>query len=132
TQEAAATSEQSKIQSFVISNSASSVICSPKSFTRRVLTFNRGDTYQIWRIAHSLDQPGLGKGDLLTGLPGVPAKWPNQATEPCYSWNNTALEDGAARDLSSTQPSIKEGRDFFNGTRKPGYKPYIYPHPLAK
>jgi hypothetical protein len=67
----------------------------------------------------------------LKGLPGVPVKWPNQVTEPCYSWNNTVLEDGTAQNLSSTEPSIKEGRDFFNETAKPGYRPFIYPHPLV-
>ena len=107
------------------------LLCSSMSFTRNRLRFNTGDTYQIWKINHSLDQPGLGKGDLLAGLPGKPAKWPRQATEPSYSWNNTA-KDGEARNLVASEPSIKEGRDFFNGTAKPGYKPYIYPHPLAK
>ena len=118
-------------QSFAIANTANTITCSPLSFDRVTLTFNTGDTYQIWKVVHSLDQPGLGKGDLLRGLPGRPAKWPRQVTEPCYSWNNTALEDGTARNISSTEPSIKEGRDFFNGTPKPGYTPYIYPHPLV-
>jgi hypothetical protein len=118
-------------QSFAVSNTTNTVTCSPLSFTKAVLTFNTGDTYQIWKVTHSLDQPGLGKGDLLHGLPGRPAKWPHQAAEPCYSWNNTALEDGTPRNLSSTEPSIKEGRDFFNETPKPGYTPYTYPHPLV-
>jgi hypothetical protein len=127
TKEAAGDSQQS----FAVSNSTNTITCSPLSFSKTLLTFNTGDTYQIWKIIHSLDQPGLGKGDLLRGLPGRPAKWPRQVTEPCYSWNNTALEDGTPRNLSSTEPSIKEGRDFFNGTPKPGYTPYTYPHPLV-
>ena len=94
------------------------------------MTFDKGDVYEIWRINHSLDQPGLGKGNLLRGFPGLPAKWPSQVTEPCYSWNNKT-QSGAPINLSSTEPSIKEGRDFFNETPKPGYKPYIYPHPLV-
>jgi hypothetical protein len=118
-------------QSFAIANTANTITCSSLSFDGPKLTFNTGDTYQIWKVVHSLDQPGLGKGDLLRGLPGRPAKWPHQVTEPCYSWNNTALEDGTARNLSSTEPSIKEGRDFFNGTPKPSYTPYTYPHPLV-
>jgi hypothetical protein len=132
TQEARAQSDREKIQSFAISNTSNSVKCSSITFyPGKVLTFNTGDTYQIWKVTHSLDQPGLGKGDLLTGLPGRPAKWPNQVTEPCYSWNNTALEDGRPINLSSSEPSIKEGRDFFNETPKPGYRPYTYPHPLV-
>jgi len=116
-------------QSFAIANTSNTITCSSLDGVK--LTFNTGDTYQIWKVRHSLDQPGLGKGDLLSGLPGRPAKWPNQVTEPCYSWNNTAVESGTAINLSSTEPSIKEGRDFFNGTAKPGYKPYTYPHPLV-
>lgn len=132
TQEARVRSTAEKIQSFAISNTSNSVKYSFLTFyPGRVLTFNTGDTYQIWKVIHSLDQPGLGKGALLTGLPGRPAKWPNQVTEPCYSWSNTSLEDGKAINLSSTEPSIKEGRDFFNETPKPSYKPYIYPHPLV-
>ena len=25
----------------------------------------------------------------------------------------------------------QEGRDYYNNTPMPGYKPYIYPHPLV-
>jgi hypothetical protein len=117
-------------QSFVISNTSDSITCSAKSVTNALVTFDTGDTYQIWKVVHSLDQPGLGKGDLMNGLPGLPAKWPRQVSEPCYSWNNTQGKE--PRNLFSVEPSMKEGRDFFNGTAKPGYKPYTYPHPLVK
>jgi hypothetical protein len=130
TQEGLARNNRDKIQSFAISNTASEVRCSALTFfPGKVLKFNTGDTYQIWKVTRSLDQPGLGKGDLLTGLPGRPAKWPRQITDPCYSWNNT--QEGKPVNLSSTEPSIKEGRDFFNETPKPGYKPFTYPHPLV-
>jgi hypothetical protein len=29
------------------------------------------------------------------------------------------------------EPTMQENRDFYNNTPKPGYKPYIYPHPLT-
>jgi hypothetical protein len=128
TQEARARSNREKIQSFAISNTSNTIKCSALTISGN-LTFNTGDTYQIWKVVHSLDQPGLGKGDLLTGLPGRPAKWPNQMSEPCYSWNNT--QEGQPVNLFSTEPSIKEGRDFFNETPKPGYTPFTYPHPLV-
>jgi hypothetical protein len=132
TQEAAARSDREKIQSFAISNTATDITCSALNMSPgKVLRFNTGDTYQIWKVTHSLDQPGLGKGDLLTGLPGRPAKWPHQSADPCYSWNNSTAA-GEPVNLSSTEPSIKEGRDFFNNTPKPGYTPFIYPHPLVK
>jgi hypothetical protein len=131
-QEALVRSNRDKIQSFAISNTANTITCSALTFfPGKVLKFNTGDTYQIWKVIRSLDQSGLGKGDLLRGLPGLPTKWPHQVTDPSYSWNNTALEDGTPRNLVSTAPSIKESRDFFNETPKPGYKPYTYPHPLV-
>jgi len=133
TQKAFAANDVDKLQSFAISNTANTITYSALTLNpRKRMTFNTGDIYQIWKIAHSLDQPGLGKGELLAGLPGRPAKWPKQTTEPCYSWNNISKENEKAINLSSTEPSIKEGRDFFNGTPKPDYKPYVYPHPLVK
>ncbi len=132
TRETTTPNHAGNVQSFAISNTANTITCSPLTFVPgNILTFNTGDTYQIWKVIHSLDQSGLGKGDLLTGLPGLPAKWPHQVTDPCYSWDNTALEDGTPRNLASSEPSIKEGRDFFNETPKPGYTAYTYPHPLV-
>src|SRR5436305_659322 len=34
-------------------------------------------------------------------------------------------------DIVAQQPSIKSGRDYFNRTPKPGYTPFVYPHPLV-
>jgi hypothetical protein len=125
-------------QSWALSNTADVVTYSQVHFeVKPSVTFNTGDTYQIWKVARLLDQSGVGKGNLLEGAgpygsPGMstPKGWPRQVDEPCYSWNNT--QDGEARNLFSSQPTIKEGRDFFNNTPKPGYKPYTYPHPLVK
>jgi hypothetical protein len=132
TDEAATAGKDVKLQSFAVSNTADTTTCSSLTFYRgKNLSFNTGDRYEIWKLVHSLDQPGLGRGELLRGLPGLPQKWPNQVTEPCYSWNNSS-NAGAPLNLSSTEPSIKEGRDFFNVTAKPDYTPYTYPHPLVK
>jgi hypothetical protein len=124
-------------QTFALSNTANVITYSQVHFqVKPSVTFNTGDTYQIWKVARLLDQSGLGKGDLLTGAGpygspamATPKAWPKQVEEPCYSWNNT--QNGEARNLWSNQPTIKEGRDFFNNTPKPGYKPYTYPHPLV-
>jgi hypothetical protein len=124
-------------QTFARSNTANVITYSQINFeVKPPVTFNTGDTYQIWKVARLLDQSGVGKGDLLTGAGSygtstmaIPKAWPHQVDEPCYSWNNT--QDGDARNLSSSQPTIKEGRDFFNNTPKPGYKPFTYPHPLV-
>ena len=64
-----------------------------------------------------------------------------QSSEPLYEWNNTL--NGSDVDVTvynnwagcvNPQPSdhIKEKRDYYNDTPKPGYTPYIYPHPLTK
>ncbi len=63
-------------------------------------------------------------------------------SEPVYIWNNTinngplkvGTEDyggTACTNPDSTPNYIVAGRDYFNnGTAKPGYVRYIYPHPL--
>jgi hypothetical protein len=57
-----------------------------------------------------------------------------QALEPLYAWNNTF--DGSpvtieSRDICELSlEHVVEGRDFINGVR-PGYTPYVYPHPLT-
>ena len=127
--EAQASGGADKAQSFVISNTANTATYSILSGRAGPLTFNRGDIYEIWRINHSLDQPGLGKGNLLKGLPGLPAKWPNQVSEPCYSWNNTNEVNGQVN--FSAGPGVRANVHYFNNTRMPGYTPYTYPHPLT-
>ncbi|MCO6434648.1 hypothetical protein [Nitrosomonas nitrosa] len=62
-----------------------------------------------------------------------------QDLAPLYEWNNTL--NGADTDLtihtfencdnSSVAKHIKENRDYYNDTRKPGYSHYVYPHPLT-
>jgi hypothetical protein len=93
------------------------------------MTFDSGDTFFIRRVLVALDQPGRGQGDLLSGAPPVPVAWPNQVSEPIYSWGNTL--NGAPVGIGSSYPTIQENRDFFNNTVKPGYVPYRYPHPLV-
>ena len=80
------------------------------------VTFNTGDKYQIWKVARLLDQSGVGKGDLLTGAGtygsstmATPKAWPNQVSEPCYSWNNKNVSNGKVLDLGTNQPSIIRG-----------------------
>ncbi|HEY3760395.1 MAG TPA: hypothetical protein VGN23_01430 [Verrucomicrobiae bacterium] len=105
------------------------------------LTFNNGDGFQIHLVYAALDQPGRGSGDFIRDdgmtsqnnlytidtVTGVPS-WPREALEPIYSWGNTL--SGANTELSSSYPGVLSGRDYYNDTPKPGYTPYIYPHPL--
>ena len=59
--------------------------------------------------------------------------------EPCYFWNNTGgstigISDYGAGDCTNPDIGasyIVAGRDYYNdGTAKPGYVKYTYPHPL--
>jgi hypothetical protein len=65
----------------------------------------------------------------------------NQTSEPVYEWNNTMNGANTNIQVNNTwlpqctnpQPSdhIKEGRDYFTDTPRPGYTPYTYPHPMT-
>ena len=58
-----------------------------------------------------------------------------QALEPLYEWDNT--NDGEDIDMMLHDSCdhyvdhMQEGRDYFTDTERPGYVPYVYPHPLA-
>ncbi len=90
-----------------------------------------GDQYQIWQVNEALDQPGVGKGGLVSGLtPVVPSGWYNQVTDPIYQWNNTSPDNSTTISYGSPLSIIKSGVHYFSAA-KPGYTPYTYPHPLV-
>ena len=76
-----------------------------------------------------LDQPGRGKGTLLSGFDPAPAGWTGQVSDPVYAWGNTL--NGQPSPLKSSAAVVAEGRDYFNAP-KPNYTPYTYPHPLTQ
>src|SRR5438067_2471843 len=47
--------------------------------------------------------------------------------EPLYCWNNTV--DGVPVKIVGSSSNVAEGVNYINGP-KPGYTPYVYPHPL--
>jgi hypothetical protein len=64
---------------------------------------------------------------------GTPS-WVRQALEPAYSWNNVYTPTGAPVNIGlaiGAGAVLREGRDYFNNTRMPGYTAYVYPHPLT-
>ena len=130
------TTETISTQAYVwaIANTANTITCSQIVFeTDPKVTFNPGDTYEIWKVNYVLDQPGAGRTVLLNGM----GDWPttmqsvNQVDEPCYSWNNKNLTKNVTVNLGSTEPQMTEGHAFFNNVVKADYKPYTYPHPLT-
>jgi hypothetical protein len=61
--------------------------------------------------------------------------------DPVYIWDNTGgtrynspgITDWESDDCGNglvSESFIKEGRDYYVNTPKPGYAPYTYPHPL--
>jgi hypothetical protein len=93
------------------------------------LSFCAGDSLEIRKVDHALDQPGRALGSLITGNPPLrPAGWNNQVTEPCYSWNNTT---GNGPVNFTPGPGVRANVHFFNNTPMPGYSEYAYPHPLV-
>ena len=92
------------------------------------MSFCTGDSLEIRKIDHALDQPGRALGSLIAS--DSPAGWNNQVTEPCYSWNNTNEVNGQVN--FSAGPGVRANVHYFNNTPMPGYTPYTYPHPLTK
>jgi hypothetical protein len=98
------------------------------------VAFLAGDTVEIRKVLHVLDQPGRSRGSIIGGglTPNVPAGWaPNdQVTEPCYSWNNTT-DYGGHVNFGAPDYTIRLNEHYFNNTAMPGYTPFVYPHPLV-
>ena len=74
-----------------------------------------------------IDQPGRGKGDLMSGATPSPVAWPNQALSPIYIWGNTGYSQAQA---ASDSAHVVLDRDYYVGTVKSGYAAYTFPHPL--
>lgn len=60
-----------------------------------------------------------------------------QTLEPLYEWGN--FYNGADMDIvlnpgmcAQMADHIQENRDFYNDLTRPGYTPYVYPHPLTQ
>lgn len=83
-----------------------------------------------------LDQVGRGTTAVMfVGDPPRPTAWPQQLLDPLYIWGNSfipPLQSIYATEVDSQDPDwIARGRDFIVGSPRPGYAPYVYPHPLV-
>jgi hypothetical protein len=98
----------------------------------------------IYDVNGAFDMPGRGKSDLLSGaFPSVrnetkgclvsPTCLVDQLTEGFYEWENVWANPGMGGGKVSPYEGniILAGRDYFVDTKKPGYTPYTYPHPLV-
>lgn len=100
------------------------------------LTFAPGDTYEINQVTTSMDQPGRGQGADLAGAvnPSLPGGGIAQATSAWYEWDNYRSGNDVNFDQTRSGgafATIVSGTHFNNNTQKPGYVPYVYPHPLV-
>src|SRR5437762_2145160 len=84
------------------------------------LIFNVGDAYQIHRVLTTMDQPGRGKGDQVTGelnpinsITGTHF-WTHEALEPCMSWNNVHAPTGHALGYGTSAITLQPSRDYYN------------------
>jgi len=117
----------------ILSNTSNTITYSENGGypTPPAMSFCAGDSLEIRKVVHALDQPGRALGSLITGTPPIrPGGWNNQVTEPCYSWNNTNEVNGKVN--FSAGPGVRANVHYFNNAPMPGYAPYTYPHPLTK
>jgi len=109
--------------SYVTDNTATTITYSNTDDPN--LQFDTGDFYEVWAVNHALDQNGQGTDNgLMNNLPGSPAMWPTNRTEPSYMWNQTL-------GFRCDQTGQGQGRDWFNSTIKTGYTAYVFPHPFV-
>lgn len=110
-----------------------------------LLSINRPGSTQCqtaYPAARQVAQGWSASSNAKFGNPVVPEDGTGAVIEGVYVWGNTGGEGDPNRvDLSQYVPDdcgngqkitnyLKEGRDYFVGKPKPGYTPYVYPHPL--
>lgn len=144
----------------ILSNTDTTITYAPGN-TGTYAVFSSGNSVEIRYVQKALDQPGMGKGDLVTGditpinsTTGT-SVWPNEATEPIYQWSNKL--NGVSNPIFGNI-DVQEGTVIQENTVMPGYPVisspgaaqlrigadsdgsavtatqawgYTYPHPLA-
>jgi hypothetical protein len=115
---------------YIVSNTSNTISVRASNYGRDY-TWTPGDRFEILRASVAIDQVGRGKGALLSGEQPLPQAWPEQLSEPVYVWGNVMTKAHNGREAGSNHPRVQVGRDIIIGTPKPGYVPYVYPHPLV-
>ncbi len=112
----------------IMSNTSDTILTYAGAFSPR-LNFATGHRYEIRKVTQCFDGVGTGLCDAMPGGP-LAAHDMHQVLDPLYCWNNT-VDGTAANWVTGPTGGTTEGVHFINGTAKPGYTPYVYPHPLA-
>ncbi len=125
----------SQLCGMVIANSANTMqfLTSRRAWLQ--ITFTAGSPFELHKVYPMLDQPGMGQSDPLSGDSPTPV-WLHETSDPMYVWGNSLsvmyqVPTTIPSRAGTLYPNIKEGRDYFNDVPKPGYSPFIYPHPFT-
>jgi hypothetical protein len=113
------------------SNTANVIQYRNNSGNGQVFKIAAGDSFQLFKVVQGFDMSGTSLCPLLG--PENPAILPpnfHQDITPCYSWNNI-MDGGAHANIGQADFIFKGGIHYVNDTPKPGYTPYVYPHPLV-
>jgi hypothetical protein len=111
-----------------------------------VFSINRADSIPCQTAYPAARQTGQGwsaSSNATYGNPVISQDGTGAVTEGVYIWGNTGSETSDPHYVGLDQYSpddcgngklvtefLQAGRDYFVGTAKPGYSPYLYPHPL--
>ncbi len=106
------------------------------------LIFLTGDTFEINKVTHAMDQVGrvMGSSALADTKITLPEGWNDQTTSPWYEWDNlkcpssppaVGCASGADVDFVSHAGVVVLETHAISDTEKPGYTAYTYPHPLT-
>lgn len=114
----------------VLSNTAHQITVIDQGGDFPNYTFATGQQYEIRKVTGSLDSPGRGITTPISGGSTPNNQNLSQGYDPVYQWGNTL---GGVNVTSFSVPgsSIINGRDYTNNLVKPGYTPYVYPHPFV-
>jgi hypothetical protein len=112
--------------SSILSNTATTITTYNQTQKRAIShLWNPADGYKVLKVYPCLDQVGRGAGDYISGggfaIPPTPTRWPHQAVDPVYAWNNrqSGVEIPA---VFTYYTHIQANRDYydwnssFNGT----------------
>lgn len=77
-----------------------------------------------------VDQPGAGTSRHLNGADVPNAQWVGNQLDPIYQWNNN-FGGSTNHTITSNSGHVRAGRDYFDNQQRPGYTPFVYPHPLV-
>ncbi len=81
-----------------------------------------------------VDQVGAGQSRNLGGADFPTGGKVQNAHEPVYVWGNSGTTSNGSPigdTVGSQTGNIQIGRDVIVGTPRPGYQPFVYPHPLV-